>query len=80
MEIQNYLKEMKILHQELLSFFEADDYNENYQILVQIIRDQKIFENQHKLKTMLYILSQLTSNHHCTHFFTFKRFTFKIFH
>ena len=73
MEVQNYLKEIKLFHQSLLNFLDDDsEYAENYSKLIQIIQNQKILENEHKLKEVLHLTSKLVNNHNRTPMFNTK--------
>ena len=69
MEIQEYLKEMKSFYEVFQQFLddEKDNFEQMYQNLVQKIKDEKILENQHKLKSVINFVSKFTLNHHrCT--------------
>lgn len=81
MSIQDYIEKMKNIHRNLLCFLdESHDEEEHYQNLIQILKDQKISENRHELKTLLYMLSKI-SNHHCreNHLFEKIEKIYKIF-
>ncbi|KAK8846951.1 hypothetical protein M9Y10_019523 [Tritrichomonas musculus] len=72
MNAKEYIENMKTIQQRLLDFIEnEDDKEENYENILEIITDQKIQENQHDLKTLLYLITKIANNHHQQpHFFT----------
>lgn len=65
MEIQSYLEKMKTIQNSLLTFLEKEEnVQDNYLIFDQLLDHQNIRDNQHELKSVLYILSKISENHH----------------
>ena len=65
MNIQNYLEKMAKIHTHLLNFLD-DERNDdvNYQILIDIFSEMKIHDNRNEIKSLLYLLLKLSTNHH----------------
>ena len=65
MNSQQYLDEMKKIQQNLLDFLDNErDEEEIFQNLKTILDDLKICDNQNQLKSLLYLLSKISNNHH----------------
>ena len=62
---QEYLDEMKKIQENILYFIENEEEDDgNFQNFIQIINDFKICDNQHKLKSVLYLITNISQNHH----------------
>ena len=71
MSMNDYIEKMKKVYQDLLNYIDKEDGNEEqFQNLIQTIQDHNITSNRYDLKTFLYILASISTNHHCyPHFF-----------
>ena len=70
MEIQKYLEEMKLMQNNLLSFLENDgDVSDAYQNFITICDESDVHHHKHKIKSILYLISKISNNHHRTHNF-----------
>ena len=70
MTVQDYLSKMGKIQTSILAFI--DDYDSSatdFMNLIQIFNNQKILNNQHELKSLLHILSNIADNHHRGHNF-----------
>lgn len=66
MSIENYLNKMKTIQNYINKFIENDNIEEHYQNLIQIFNDQRIHDNCHEVKSILYLLVKLSNNHYRT--------------
>ncbi|KAK8840313.1 hypothetical protein M9Y10_030869 [Tritrichomonas musculus] len=65
MEIENYLNKMKEIQNTFLKYVENEEStNDQYNKLIKIFDDEKIANNQHKLKSVLYLLLNVSNYHH----------------
>ena len=65
MSSQEYLDEMKQTQANLLHFIDNDENDEeNFAQFTKILNNLKICENQHKFKSLLYILANIAQHHH----------------
>ncbi|KAK8839442.1 hypothetical protein M9Y10_031796 [Tritrichomonas musculus] len=65
MEIQSYLEKMKAIQNSILTFIGTDENDQdNYLNLNHLFEHNKIQENQHELKSVLYLLSKISMNYH----------------
>ena len=54
---------MKTINDHLQNFFESNDKDvENFQILNDLLKDQKILENRHEFKAVLYMIAKISNN------------------
>lgn len=66
-EIQAYVDRMKSLQQAILTFIEHEnDDEENFENLIKLLNDLKISENHHRLKSFIYLLKSISTNHNRT--------------
>lgn len=72
MSTQKYLSNMKTFQKNLLSFIDATDKSTDYyNALLQFLKDENIINNPLELKSILYIISNITNNyHHQFNYFT----------
>lgn len=70
-QVKKYLEKMKIIQENLLDYLDnEEDSDENFEKFQKIYNDQNIYDNKHELKLILYLLSNLSNNHHRTpHFY-----------
>ncbi|KAK8853002.1 hypothetical protein M9Y10_018000 [Tritrichomonas musculus] len=60
----NYLDEMKKIQENILEFLESESNTENiFKNLKQIFNEIKIYDDQHKLKSLLHLLTKIAENH-----------------
>lgn len=60
-----YIKDMKKIQENLLSYIENDaNVEEKFQNLNTILDDLKIRENKHELKSLLHMILKIANNHH----------------
>lgn len=65
MDIFIYIDKMKIIQSTLLEYIECDCYNEeNFQNLIQILKDYKVTTIRHELKLILHLLLKISNNHY----------------
>ena len=65
MTVQDYLSKMGKIQTSILAFIDDDDSSATgFMKLIQIFQNQKILNNQHELKSLLHILSNIADNHH----------------
>lgn len=65
MRIGEYLEEMKSLQIDLLRFIECeDDIENNFQVLINSLKEKKICDDKHKLSAYLHLLSRISNSHH----------------
>ena len=65
MNIEEQVKQMQTIENSILNFIDKENNIEEFlQNLNQQIFEPNILTNKHKLKTFLYILSKIMSNHH----------------
>lgn len=65
MDTQEYLEKMKIIHNSLLMYIEKmEGCDQNFQDLSAVIVDSNIKNNSHEIKSVLYLLSKISNNHH----------------
>lgn len=65
MNIQQYLEEMKNIQENLLIFIENESNDdENFTHLNNLFEKIKIHEDQHKLMSLLHLLSKIANNHY----------------
>ena len=65
MNIQEYIERMKTIQNKILNFLDnTQDIEEHYQNLNKLFEDSKIRNNKHLLKTVLYIIANISNNHH----------------
>ena len=72
MDTQEYLEKMKIINSTLLTYIENEENSdENFQNLITILQNSNLRINPHEIKSLLYLLSNISDNHHRTpSFFT----------
>ena len=64
MDIQQFIEKMKICEEYLIEYIENQQNDEeNYQKLLNLFKDQNIFNTKHSLKTLLYIIIKISNNH-----------------
>ena len=64
MDIRNEIENMKSIQCAVLKFIEEEtNTEENYKNLINLIRDQKIKEDRHKVKSMLRLINNISNNH-----------------
>ena len=67
MDVNEYLKKMKEIQQNILDFIDQnDDIETNFQNLNYIFDEQKIGSNKHDLKLILHFILKISNNHHRT--------------
>ena len=65
MSIEEYVERMKNIEDKFLDFLtNENDEEENYEIFNTILDDKKFQSNYHNLKSFLYLLSNISNNHH----------------
>lgn len=65
MKIKEYIERMKTIQNKILEFIDqGQDVEEHYQNLINLFQDLQIRSNKYRLKTILYILSNISNNHH----------------
>ena len=65
MSAEEYLNEMKTIQRNLLEYINNEaNVEENYQNLIQIFDDIKIYDNQYKVKSLFYLTLTISNNHH----------------
>ena len=65
MSAEEYLNEMKTIQNFFLNYINNEaNVEENYQNLIQILDDIKIYENQHKVKSLFYLTIKISNNHY----------------
>lgn len=65
MNIQEYFEGMKNIQNNIINFIDSnDDAEEHFQNLNIIFKDQKIFDDQYKFKSLLHLISKITKNYH----------------
>lgn len=74
MEVQTFIKEMISISSKLCAYF----FNEsgsplNFQEIIKIINDTKVLENAHKLREIIYIIGEISSEKNITPFCADKR-------
>ena len=73
MNYQEYINKNKEIQSKFLLFLDKeDDIEENYQNLIFLFTGYKIIDNQHELRSLLYLISNITNNHYRTPSFNFK--------
>ena len=73
MKIKEYIERMKTIQNKILEFIDqGQDVEEHYQNLINLFQDLQIRSNKYRLKTILYILSNISNNHHRYPDFFFK--------
>lgn len=64
MKIDEYLEKMKLIQKHIQTFIESsEDDEENFKVLNQIFEEQKIFNDRHEFKSVLYLISKIANNH-----------------
>ncbi|KAK8870178.1 hypothetical protein M9Y10_008055 [Tritrichomonas musculus] len=61
---QDFFEKMKITQDNLLKYLDNLDDSQNFVNIKKLIDDQKIHEDQHKLKSFLHLLLKISNNHH----------------
>ena len=62
---QTYSNQMKEVQNSLLNYIEnKEGIEENYENLIDIIIEHQILQDKYEMKTFLYLLSQISKNHH----------------
>ena len=62
---QRYSKKLKETQSKLLQYLEKEyDVEENYDNLIKFLETQKIITNRHEFKSILYLLTKISENHH----------------
>ena len=65
MNTKNYLDEMKKIQGSLLQFLESQNNSEeNYQLLFNLIGEQKILDSKYKFTSFLHLISKVSNNHY----------------
>ena len=65
MHSNEYLEEMQKIQQNLLDLLDYEnDVEEKYQYLKNIFDDIKIYDDQYKIKSLMYLLLHICKNHH----------------
>lgn len=65
MIVEQYLKNMKNIQNNFLNFLDNEvNSEENFQTLMNIFDELEIYDDKHKLKSLLHLISQI-SDHHC---------------
>lgn len=65
MSIQQYIDKMKKIQEEVLAFINNDDdIEQNFQKLIEHLEYQNIKKDKHEFKSFLYLISNISSNHH----------------
>ena len=65
MDSNVYLEEMKKIQQNLLDLLDYEkNVEEKYQNLKNIFDDIKIYDDQYKIKSLMYLLLHICKNHH----------------
>lgn len=76
MIVEQYLKNMKNIQNNFLNFLDNEvNSEENFQTLTNIFDELKIYDDKHKLKSLMHLISQI-SDYHCR----FSNFFCKIEH
>lgn len=64
MSMKEYIEKIKEIQTTLLSYIDDDkNIEENFQLLVQALKNQKIPDNRPELKLFLYFLSNVANDH-----------------
>ena len=67
MNYKEYIDKNKEIQNELLLFLDKEDeIEENYQNLHKLITSYKIIDNEHELKSFLYLITNICNNHYQT--------------
>ena len=73
MNFKEYVDQNKEIQNKLLLFFDQEDkIEENYTSLIELFTNYKIIDNLHELKSLLYLISNISNNHYQTPKFIFK--------
>ena len=64
MSIEEYVEKKKNIQQVLLEYIDGEsNVEENYETLIQVLKEQHIIEERHDTKEMLYLISNIGNNH-----------------
>ena len=64
-QITEYIDNNQKLQANILNFLDNSENNEeNHQLIIQIIEDQKIGENKNKLTSLFHLITKISNNHH----------------
>lgn len=61
---QEYLEKMKSFQMMLINFIENGDNEENFENIKIFIKDEKINDNQQKLKSIIHLLNNISKSHY----------------
>lgn len=65
MSYHEYISNMKEIQIKILHFLDKqDNIEENYENIVKFFTDHKILNNKEELKSVLYLLTNISVNHH----------------
>ena len=64
MSIQKYLEDMRKIQDYILDFLEKEEQTEeNFQILTMFLNEQKIYDDQQKLNSLLHLILKIANNY-----------------
>lgn len=67
MEIEAFIQKKKALYSTLLNFLDKSaDFEEEFQLLIQVFDDQEILQNRGETINLFHLLSKIEENHHRT--------------
>ncbi|KAK8898146.1 hypothetical protein M9Y10_000417 [Tritrichomonas musculus] len=70
MKINRFVEKMRSFQSNLLELLEDESYSKDkYETFVEHITEQKIYDDQHELKALLYIIDGISKNHRRSHDF-----------
>ena len=65
MSIQEYIEKKKELQEELITFLDnQNNEEENFTNLMNLIQDQQLQTDKHEMKIFLHIINQISNHHH----------------
>ncbi|KAK8883486.1 hypothetical protein M9Y10_042578 [Tritrichomonas musculus] len=66
MSIMEYFDQKKNIQRILLEYLEEKNVEENFEIFLQVLKDQQVHEDYHEIKEILYLINNIANNHQRT--------------